>query len=44
MATATKIHPLNLAKLQSFLFGLIGLALGVYYSIGVLIIDFLVST
>ena len=44
MATTTKIHPLNLAKLQSLLFGLIGLALGVYYSIGGLIIDILVST
>ena len=44
MATSTKIHTLNLAKLQAFLFGLIGLALGIYYSIGGLIIDILVST
>lgn len=39
----TKIHPLQLAKLQSILFGLIGLCLGIIYSVGGFIIDASVS-
>lgn len=34
-----KINPLSLAKLQSILFGLLGLCAGIIYSIGGLIID-----
>jgi hypothetical protein len=35
--------PLQLAKLQSLLFGLIGLCFGLYYSVGGLLVDILVS-
>lgn len=38
-----KISLLQLAKLQAVLFGLIGLCFGIYYSIGGMFIDILVS-
>lgn len=39
----SKINILQLAKLQAVLFGLIGLCFGIYYSIGGMFIDILVS-
>ena len=43
MSLSKKTNPLQLAKLQAVLFGLIGLCFGIYYSIGGMFIDILVS-
>lgn len=43
MGVSNKINPIQLAKLQAILFGLIGLCLGIYYSIGGMFVDILVS-
>tara|TARA_B110000467_G_scaffold163324_1_gene189012 strand:+ start:2438 stop:2758 length:321 start_codon:yes stop_codon:yes gene_type:complete len=44
MSLSKKINLLQLAKLQAVLFGLIGLCFGIYYSIGGMFIDILVSS
>lgn len=44
MPNHKRLKPLVLGKFQAYLFGLMGLVLGILYSFGGLIIDVLVST